>query len=121
MTKLARKPDSTSYSFKDRAEVVNTGLDGGLGRNRRDLIGVHPIVDVTWVVPPSWYSYICAFFRANARNGGEAFQLDLILETAAITEYDVKLVPGSFRLTNKKADSYTVTAQVEVQQHLTPA
>lgn len=115
MNKLSIPPDQSGYAMTAGSGVLRVELDGGLGRYRRDILNQASLVDCSWTVNQAEYNYLMAFFRVNEKNGGDGFNIDLILDSQEPTEYVAHIIPGSWRLTGQKGTGYTVTAQLEVE------
>ena len=108
-------PDQAGYSVTDGEEVLAVKLDGGLSRYRRDVVGAASTVRVQWSVGPTEYTYLRAFYRTTTSQGTESFLVDLILDSATLTQHTAYFVPGSMRLTRVRGNTYTVQAQMEVK------
>lgn len=110
---LTLPPVSSGYAFTDVAQAVMTELEGGLSRVRRDQLGVSNIVNVQWQCKPADYLYLRNFYNSWVTQPQESFTMDLLIDTAAMVEYNCKFVPGSMRLTSVQGHRAIVTAQIE--------
>jgi hypothetical protein len=119
MRKLALVPTQSDYSAQYGQDALSTALAGGPSRTRLDFVGSVAVVNVTWTVPPNGYSYLQAFHRSATQNETEPFLIDLILDSAMLTEYQAKFVVTSFRLAGVEGLTYSVSAQLEITP-LTP-
>lgn len=113
MTKLRLDPAEGSYSAKLGPETLAVMLDGGASRTRRLQLGAAAIVSVEWFMESMAYDYFMAFYRLTTGHGSLPFEVDLILNKAAIAEYIAKFVPDTIEL-NKKGGVFIVTAQLEI-------
>ena len=113
LLKLVLAPEKAGYSGEFGNEVVSTNLPGGPSRQRRDQIGASDLVSVSWVASDAEYRYLQAFFRGTGA-GSRPFKIDLVLDSEELTEYEARLVPGSWRLDEFRGKSYTVKAQLEL-------
>ncbi len=114
MFKLALLPDNSAYTVVDGKSVVATKLDGGASRYRRDIIGATSSVTCNWIIGPTEYKYLRAFFRTIADYGSKPFLIDLLLDQPALTEHKAYFMPESLQLTGQKGLTYYVTASLEV-------
>lgn len=115
MNKLVIPPDQSGYAATYGSGVKRTELDGGLSRYRLDILNQSSLVNCSWTINREEYNYLVAFNRIYEKNGGDAFLIDLILDTQEPTEYIAHIVPGSFQLASQKGTGYTITAQLEVE------
>lgn len=113
MYKLALAPDQNGYAAAEGYRHVYQKLDGGAGRQRKDILNGTYKVDVTWTVTKDDYLYLTTFHRAT-KEGTEPFRMDLLLTKHELVEYECRLIPGTWRLTSVKGETYVVKAQLEV-------
>jgi hypothetical protein len=120
MAKFLIPPNSSSYGHQQNAESLYAELDGGAPKVRRDIIGAAFNLNVTWLLDQEQYTYARAFYRTATNHGSEPFLIDLILESAALEEYEALFVPGSWQLTEQSGHAYTVSAQLWVTPPVNP-
>lgn len=106
-------PTSAGYSANYGEEVIRTALDGGAGRYRADILQSSTMVECSWVLTGRQFDYMSAFYRLH-KKGAVPFEIDLIVDGAALVERVVNIVPGSYQLTGQSADNYFVKATLEV-------
>ncbi len=107
-------PNQSSYSVKDGTEVIRVKLDGGKGRYRRDILNSTSTVNVAWTVGADEYEYLRAFYKVMKVNASTPFKIDLILDSASLTEHDAFFIPDTMQLQEQKGLTYIVAAQLEV-------
>jgi hypothetical protein len=115
MAKLTLVPDQDGYSVKDGQEVIAVKLDGGFSKYRKDLIGAAATIGVQWTLDRSEYDQLRSFYRTTINNGADAFDMDLIFETSTLTQYSVRIVPGSLQLSSLRGMTHIVRAELEVK------
>lgn len=115
MEKLFLTPDNSSYDVSRNPEVLAVQLDGGASKMRRDILGASFLVNVVWILNPTQYNYINAFYRTSVAHGSVPFNIDLILDNITLTQYVVRFIPNSFKLTSQRGLAYTVSATLEVE------
>ncbi|NMK45518.1 hypothetical protein [Achromobacter sp. Bel] len=108
-------PLMAGYSADIGDGTIRTPLDGGPGRYRADLSGSPHMVSALWRLRDERYSMFMGFVRNYRRNGAEAFEIDLRLDTHKTERYVANFIPGSVRLVSKEGRFYTVSATLEVQ------
>ncbi|RTL04406.1 hypothetical protein EKK58_10560 [Candidatus Dependentiae bacterium] len=116
MLKLVITPSENGYSVTDGNEIASTKLDGGLSKSRKDKENAAAIVSVKWTVLSKLeYEYIRAFYRTPAKTGANEFLIDLLMDDTGMTEHIAKFVPGSFKTDEVDANTYGISAQLEVK------
>lgn len=113
MYKLALAPDQANYAAAEGNRHVYQKLDGGAGRIRKDVLNGTWKVDVQWTVTKDDYLYLQTFYRAT-KEFTQPFKMDLLLTSFELVEYECRVLPGTWRLTSIKGESYIVKAQLEV-------
>src|SRR4051812_39137454 len=112
--KILIPPSTAGYAAERGSEVLSVKLDGGASKYRRDIIGAAFNVNVTWDgLNAEQFNYLNACFRTGTVRGSLPFDIDLILDKSALTEYSAYFVPGSFKLTAQQGLAYFVSAQLE--------
>lgn len=114
MRKLYLPPDQAGYSAKPGLEVLSAQLDGGAPRYRRDVIGATARVTLQWTLVASALQYLQAFYRTGVSRGADWFLIDLILDGAAMAEYQAHFVPGSFEIKSRQGRGFVVGAELDV-------
>jgi len=115
MRKFLIPPNNTSYNVERGNAVVETQLDGGLSRRRKDVLGAAKIVTVEWVLDRADYLYLCAFFDTELCEGAHPFTIDLVVDTPILVERTVWfLADAPPRLVEQKGLAHKVTAKLEV-------
>jgi hypothetical protein len=113
--KLGLLPDSSSYSVKEGNDAISATLDGGLPRQRLDVLGATKTIECQWILDRAEYVYIRAFYNAITFLSGVAFLIDLIIDDSDIEEHTVLFTPGSLKLSKQEGLAYTVTASLEAR------
>lgn len=113
MYKLNLLPDQQSYAASEGPRQVYAKLDGGMGRVRRDLLNAVWKADVQWTVEQEDFQYLQTFRRVT-KDGTELFRMDLILNGTGIEEYECRMIPGTWRVTQNRGRAYVVKVQLEV-------
>lgn len=115
MYKLVTTPDSSGYSVTPGSEVIGTKLDGGASRTRVDILNAASTVTCQWTLGPEDYEYLRMFYSLNVYNGGEQFLIDLILDSAELTEYRAKIIPDTWKLVSQSGLQYVVSCNLEIE------
>jgi hypothetical protein len=115
MRKLVLTPSEAGYSATPGSDVLSVQLSGGPSRTRLDFVGSVATVNVSWNIPVDAFNYLQAFYRTGAQQGGEPFLIDLILDGAALVEYEAKFIPESYQVVGVQGLTTMVTAQLEVK------
>lgn len=121
LQKLLYPPDQESYSVTDGTTVVATALDGGSSRYRADLLDAAAIVTVQWTLGPADFQFFKAFFRTALANGALPFLIDLYMDNAELTEHEVHIVPGTFKLASQQGNTFIITCNLEAIPNNTDA
>lgn len=111
MTKLTITPDETSYKVTPKETFVAKQMTYGNMRRRSDLYEADFFIDVQWTLDIAGFSALSSFFITNA---GVTFQADLLILSAHVIEYDVRLVPDSFKLVSNRGDVVVCSASLAV-------
>jgi hypothetical protein len=114
MSKILVTPLVESFAVDHGNNVISTKLDGGASRYRLDKIGVPHTASVKWTLDETAYDYFMAFYRTGIDYGSLSFEVDLLIDSATLTEYTVHLVPGSLKTTYLGDGKFEITAQLEV-------
>lgn len=115
LKKLKLALDSSNYSVKEGNDAISVTLDGGLPRQRLDILGSSKTIECQWILNRAEYAYIKAFYKEFATLSGTAFLIDLIIDDSAIEEHTVFFVPSSLKLSRQEGHAYTVKATLEAK------
>lgn len=110
--KLLLPPSEAGYGASLASAFHYANLNGGRGRRRAKFVGGTHYVSVTWVLDEWQYDYWMAFWRISTAEGVLPFLADLIVDNAAIAEYEVGAMPDSLRL-SVRGESRVVQLDVE--------
>jgi hypothetical protein len=113
--KLTFSPEVDNYSVTDGNGIIYNGLEGGLGRYRRDILGVPSVVTVTWRLSKDEYTYLRAFYREAVRNASTPFTMDLIIDEDILTEHECHFIPDTMRLNEQRGYTYIVSASLQIK------
>lgn len=114
MDKILHTPDADGYSFTDGLEAVRSQQDSGMGRYRRTQLNSMVGLNVQWTCGVEQYEALRANYRQHVEEGHAPFPIDLLIDTATLEEFQVKIRPGSFQLTSVSGITLTVGAVLEV-------
>lgn len=107
-------PDADGYQSTDGAEWLQTALDGGGSRFRRDKVGAAKSVTVKWTLNRAQYQYWRSFYNSV---GSATFTCPLLSEDGCgPVDQLCNIVPGSVSLPTQQGLMYVQQAQLEVQQ-----
>jgi hypothetical protein len=114
MMKCMVSPSQAGYSAQPGNEAIAVQLDGGAPRVRADQLGGAYLITVQWTIGPEDFDYLMAFYRTGTKKASLPFTIDLLLDSAEITEYTAYIVPGSWKFSGKQGLTYTIDAQLTV-------
>jgi hypothetical protein len=120
MAQFLIRPNKSGYSHQQASEALTADVEGGMPRVRRDVVGAVFLVNVSWVFDAEQYDYACAFKRTATDHQSLPFDIELILDSAAVAVYEAKFVPGSWQLTGQSGLAYMVSAQLWVTAPINP-
>ncbi len=115
MEKLPIPPNQEGYAVEFGDEIVSVILDGGMSRSRQDILGATSIINVSWDLNPTDYTYMMAFYNSVAAKGALPFYIDLYMDLPTLTEHEAKFVKGTFKLAGQRGLEFIVSAQLEVK------
>jgi hypothetical protein len=116
MNKLFITPIVSNYSVASPDNVISTTTAGGFSRSRLDIVGGIMIVNVSWMLDENAFNYLNAFYYTILANGTLPFLCNLVLDKAALSEYQCKFVAKSFKpISSLTAMRFTASAQFEVK------
>jgi hypothetical protein len=113
------QPVRDGYQFTPAYDVVETRLDGGMLRKRKDVEWGCHYVDLNWVLRPEQYTQFMGFFRTTLEDGTLPFLLDLLADIHTPTTHKCRCVGGLPKLTSQRGHAYYVGARLEVEQNPT--
>lgn len=114
MDKLYLRPESSDYAVGPSNAFLQTKLDGGASRFRKDRTGNARLVEVSWLCDREQYDYLESFFDTTIDEGSLPFLIDLIIEKSELKEYTAHFIPDSKQLDGIQGFAYSVSAQLEV-------
>lgn len=114
LPKLTIVPVSDGFTVGDPNEVVSVELDGGLPRQRRDIVGGARPVSLRWQLSSPEYDSLMDFYEATLANGALPFLIDLPLRRSAFEECVATFAPNTLRLDQQSGDTWWVSAQLKV-------
>lgn len=106
-------PQTAGYTQTPGSEKTEVQLEGGRAWRRKTKEGASSLVEVSWILSGSAYSFFWAFYRSQTERGVSVYQMDLLLEDAELVDVDCCFV-GEPALAGKNGDTYTVSATLEV-------
>lgn len=112
---LELTPDQANYSAEPGTEVARIQHDGPSGRYRRSVLNSARRVSVLWYCDAAEYALLQRAYLAWVAAGGQAFVMELILQSPDLVAHTCSFIPGSFRMTSVQEQTYTVQAELEVQ------
>lgn len=115
LKKLGLLPDSSNYSVTEGNDAISVTLDGGLPRQRLDVLGASKTIECQWILDRAEYAYIRAFYKDVTLLSGVVFLIDLIIDDPVIEEHTVLFTPGSLQLSRQEGLAYTVKATLEAK------
>lgn len=122
LPKLNLTPAQDGYAVADADDqVLRAKVSAGPSRTRLDMLGAPSDVAVTFHLTDAEYQYWRAFFRSTIGYGSLPFLMDLLLDQPDLTEHEVKIVPGSTRLSGQRGLLYVVQARLEVKPSMEDA
>ena len=113
--KLTIPPDKANYQNTAATDSVSVALDGGASATRRDILNGSSQLTVSWTVGVNDFNYLQSFYRGASVYASQPFLLDIPIDYFDLTEYTVKIVPGTWVAPSQiQGETYTVTATLEV-------
>lgn len=116
MVKLLLNPDQDSYRLKEPKVVIHSEVPGGPGRYRIDVLEPDLRLDCKFTLSPNLYQYFRAFYNFQSA-GTQPFEMDLVLETAALRTHTVRFLPGGWSLSKVTGQRYEVRCRFEVERN----
>lgn len=116
MSKLSIAPDRENYIITPTDTFVAQQMTYGNMRYRSDLNEADFIVSCQWTVTLTDYNTIASFMLSNS---ALTFQIDLLILSAYVVQYDVRLIPDSFKITSQQGEMITCTASLAVLPDMT--
>jgi len=111
METITIAPTSASYTVAfvgDRLSVRHDGPASFFRTNRRDTVRE---VVLMWNVDFDGYEYLRSIIRKNEARGNPPWNISLILDNHAPTDYTMKFVQGSIAMQGRAGLGYTITAR----------
>ena len=75
------------------------------------MTGAPHLVQVQWHTNADGFSYLLDFHNENL---AIPFEINLPIDSASLTEYSARFLPGSFQLTRVVGNRYSVSAGLEI-------
>lgn len=113
MYKLKLNPEQSGYAVTFGDDVVRQQLDGGRGRYYIDVKRNTDTVQASWSLDKAEYNKMMAFWRVY-QNEPAPFLADLVIDSAALAEYQVNFIPQTFTVNEVNGNLYRISAQLEV-------
>ena len=110
------QPDQSGYSHGDPVETQSVKFQGGVSRFRRTAIGASYPLSCQWTLCVTDAVEFERFYRVATARGATPFIVPLVIEEAASADYEVNIVPGSWRKENAGGRNYRVSVELEVKQ-----
>ena len=111
MVLLNMTPSRSGYRVGVSSGYDTTDVMAGSPRYRSVMTGVPHRVAVQWNTNPAGLSYLTEFYQSNI---DKAFEINLPIDTAELTEYTAYFLPGSFQLRGINGNVYSIEAQLEI-------
>lgn len=119
--RLSFTPVRDSYTLVPAYNTVESRLDGGKSRKRRDFLGGIHVITPTWVLKGTEYTSFMGFFNEEVLDGSLQF-IGNFLTTVGITcEHKCTVIGGQPKLTGQSGDAFFVSATLEVTPNPTKA
>ncbi len=116
MPKLILPPEQSGYAVDFGSDQIRVVDDSPQGKYSRNVFNNAPKVNCTWICDATEYAYIAQAERASRTHGGLRFDVDLLLDDCpSLTTYKAKFVPGTFSLKSVQGETFTVSAQLEIE------
>lgn len=107
-------PVRDSYTFTPAYNTIETKLDGGASRIRRDKINGNQTITPTWILNKGQYTAVMGFFRERVQHGSRPFRMNLLTDVAFVMPYVCRVVGGCPKLVQQSGDAYFVSGTLEV-------
>ncbi len=107
-------PSQSGYGFTPGKDFIDTKLDGGASRVRRDVLGMVHNVKCCWECTPDQFTQIMGFFRERVQGRTKLFRINLVIDAPTLIPYVCRLVGTPNALTQNQGLLYKVEAELEV-------
>ena len=111
---LQYQPVRDSYTFVPAYNTVESRLDGGRSRKRRDFLGGIHIITPTWILTGVQYTNFMGFFRERIIEGSGNFIGKFLSDVGVVCDHKCTLMGGMPKLTSQSGDAFFVSATLEV-------
>lgn len=111
---LSYIPVRDSYSMVPAYNTVETRLDGGKSRKRRDFLGGIHVITPTWILSGTQYTDFMGFFREGVYDGSISFIATLLTDVGVTCFHKCTVMGGMPKLASQSGDAFFVTATLEV-------
>lgn len=110
MAKLNILPDEESYTITPKSTFIAKAMTYGNFKRRRDYDNADFFVTVQWTLDLATFSELNNFIISNTTG----FSIDLLILTSYLIEYDVRLLPDTFKIISTRGDSIICGATLAV-------
>lgn len=108
-------PLQSGYSVRETAgEFLQTTLDGGAPRTRRNIVGAWKAVDCLWIFNSQELAVFEEKYQYFIITGGRPFEIPLVLNGPVETRTAV-FVPETKRISDPRGRHYTVSVTLLVK------
>lgn len=110
------KIECSGYTSDMSYGVIETQLDGGAVRKRKDVIGSPHRVTATWIIPgPDNYNFFMHIFRQELQDATLPFLAELVTDSSLPIKHKCRTLGGMPKLSQQRGHAYWVTAVLEVE------
>lgn len=113
-TRFALRTQGQSYQVALGDAVVETQLDGGLPKKRRDILNPANRVTCAWVLNATDFDYFMAFYFTTTKNGSLPFTVNAVIDSHAEAIYTATFVKGSVKY-SAAGGVFSVSADFDVE------
>lgn len=111
---LQLTPDEANYAAEPGTELLRVQHEGLAGKHRRSVLNSARRVSVLWYCDAAEYALLQRAYLAWVAAGGQAFVMELLLQSPDLIAHTCSFIPGSFRMASVQEQTYTVQAELEV-------
>lgn len=107
-------PDQDGYVYTPGKDFIETKLDGGASRVRRDVFGMVHTVKCCWSCTQDQYTQVMGFFRERVQSRSKLFRINLVIDVPTLVPYLARLTGTPNALTMVAGLLYKIEATLEV-------
>jgi hypothetical protein len=111
---LSYIPVRDSYTMIPAYNTVETRLDGGKSRKRRDFLGGVHVITPTWILKGTEYTDFMGFFREGLYDGSISFVGTFLSDVGVTCFHQCTCMGGMPKLSSQSGDTFFVSATLEV-------